>query len=76
MIVFCFTFWLLQFINIHDSFEAKLFEVELVAHVVVCTNRLRIIVDHNCLETKCLQLIQAADTAPVELDRAADSVDT
>ncbi len=67
-------FRLLELVNGHDGLEGQLLKVELVRHVVVGADRLRVVVDHDGFVAELLELVQAADGAPVELDRAPDAV--
>ena len=67
---------ILQFENIHYTFECQLIEVKAVAHIVVGRNRFRVVVDHNRAPTLLADRVERLHTAPVELYRATDTVST
>ena len=66
----------LELVDIHDTFPAELLEVEPVSLVEVRRDSLGVIVDHDGALAHVTQLASTGDSAPVELDTAANTVHT
>ena len=67
---------LLQLIDIHNTLVTEFLEVEPVGFVEISRDGLRVVVDHDSLLAHVAELASAGNGAPVELDTAADAVDT
>lgn len=65
---------MLQFVNIHDTLEAKLLEVEPVSLIEIGRNSFGIVVNHDGPLAHVAKLPGASDSAPIELDTATDTI--
>ncbi len=57
----------LQFDDVHDTFEGQFIEVETVTHIVICGHRFWIIVNHHGTEPILSNRIKCLNTTPVKL---------
>ena len=60
--------------DVHHPLEGELVEIEPVAHIVVCGDGLRVVVDQHSPVALLLDCLEAGHRAPVELDRRSDPV--
>ena len=70
------TLCLLQFVDIHHTLIAKLLKVQPVGFIEVGGDGLRVVVDHDRALAHLTELARARDRAPIELDTAANTIDT
>lgn len=66
----------LDLVDVEDRLEADDLEVEAVGLVVVGTDRLGVVVDHDRLESAVANGPDRANGAPIELDGRSDAVDS
>ena len=62
--------------TVNTDFKSYFFKVKSIAHVVVCTNSLWVVIDHYCLASQVTQLTQAADCTPIKFHGASDAIHT
>ena len=68
--------WPFDVADVEHTLQGQFVEEETVAHIVVGTYGLRVVVDHHSLESHLLNFLQGSNSTPVKLDRRADAVST
>ncbi|KAH0294696.1 carbamoyl-phosphate synth, partial [Aureobasidium sp. EXF-3399] len=63
----------LELVDIEDSLEGDVLEVQAVGLVVISRDSLRVVVDHNSFEIVLTKSADSADGAPIELDGGTDT---
>lgn len=65
-----------KFVDVHDSFEAQLFEVESIGFIEIGRDSLGVVINHDGLLALSSDCPGTGNGTPIEFDTAADSVDT
>ncbi|KAF3384345.1 hypothetical protein F1880_003105 [Penicillium rolfsii] len=66
----------LELVDIQDGLEVDVLEVQTISLVVIGTDGLRVVVNHDGLVALLAESTNGAHRAPIELDRGTDTVDT
>ena len=64
----------LEVMYVHNPLEGEFIEIEPVAHIIVCGDGFRIVIDHDGAVTLIVYCLQGIHTTPVKFDTRTDPV--